>query len=110
MQAASVKSVVRLSLLPGHPVAALICKAFWPLRYRAAVIAVIILKRPSKSLVEMIILPVAFNGNQGSTKTGGCFYGSRARGGLRRRCDGFGPLAKTTLKACSSFPCCNELV
>jgi len=55
--------LVRLSLLPDHPVAALICKAFWPLRYRAGVIAVIILKRPSKNLVGMIMLPVAFNGN-----------------------------------------------
>ncbi len=62
-KAASVESLVRLSLLPDHPVAALICKVFWPLRYRAGVIAVIILKRPSKSLVGMIMLPVAFNGN-----------------------------------------------
>jgi len=56
-----VESLVRLSLLPDHPVAALNCIAFWPLRYRAGVIAVIILKRSSKSLV--IMLPVAFNGN-----------------------------------------------
>ncbi len=60
-EATSVESLVRLSLLPDHPVAALICIAFWPLRYRAGVIAVIILKRSNKSLV--IMLPVAFNGN-----------------------------------------------
>ncbi len=62
-EAASVESVARLLLLPDHPVAALINKAFWPLRYRSGVIAVIILKRPSKSLVGMIMLPVAFNGS-----------------------------------------------
>jgi len=68
-EAASVY-VARLLLRPDHPVAALICKAFWPLRYRADMIAVMMLERPGKSL-WMVMFPVAFNGDQGSTKTWG---------------------------------------
>ena len=62
------QSVVRLLLRPDHPVAALICKVCQPLRYCADVINVIMLKRSSKNLC-VVMFPVAFNGNEGSTKT-----------------------------------------